>query len=368
MVRLKIPQEGTAKAGISEPTAPEPRETTRVLAVLQALKQDCTRLVKDGIDRLRSRWHSLPDVRHTLIRTGHELAGELRDWTAPLTDRLRSLAARTCVWYADVHQATGEPELVPNPALDRIREALSQGGAPDYNHQAPQPPFDNRTLAAAIVGLGDQFNAMHGLLIEMHGTLGQHGEMLGQYTGELNNLRGERMEKEAIKTLQEWLVAYSRERELPEPVIAVEWSDRHDDDKWAAAARRLHIPENANAVRRCDFLIRVAWSFPQPRFAGSSIGFTGDINPRPREFLIVGEASTQLNLGRQEKVVEQHGILTAAGHTDRAGPVRHGQRNRTVDRPAEPGRRADRPGPVPPGRRGTGLWTRGCLPAVGQRG
>ena len=45
--------------------------------------------------------------------------------------------------------------------------------------------------------------------------------------------------------------------------------------------------------------------------------------------LIIGEASTQLNLGRQEKVVEQYGILSAAHHT--VVPALFGtQRNRTV--------------------------------------
>ena len=335
---LTIPREGTAKTEPSARPVAEPREAIPALAVLQALKQDCSRLVKDGIKVLCERWNGLPPVRHTLLRTGHGLLGELQDWIAPLTDRFRSLAARTCVWYADVRQVTDGPSPAANPALDRIRQALSQGGAPDHNDRNPEPPFDNRTLAAAMVGLGDQFNAMHGLLIELNQKVDSHsGELsdLGRRMhgldrefnsigGKVSNLRGRRLENLAIRAIDDWAVRFSQTREPPiaEPYIELLWTDRKPDresnDEWRKLCIELGIQPSGNQeLRRCDFLMRADWPATTKR--------------ERRVILFVGEASTDLDHDRQDKVAAQYAILNSAGKDHIVVPVLFGlDEHRTV--------------------------------------
>jgi len=300
-------------------------------------------MLKDGIQLLCDRWNELPPVRHTLLRTGLGLLGELQDWLAPLTDRFRSLAARACVWYADVRQATDGPVPAANPALDRICQALSGGGAPDHNDQNPEPPFDNRTLAAAMVGLGDQFNAMHGLLIKMGGEvsdLGQRMDSMGRAVsglgrrmdrigGEVFNLKGQRMENLAIRSIEGWTIDFSQTREPPlaEPDIELMWTDRQPDresnEQWRDLCIRLGLPETGRTVlRRCDFLIRAEWPGEGDRDRGRKVVF------------FVGEASTTLSQKRQQKLITHCDTLGRAGNIDHnistVVPVLFGLEHRTV--------------------------------------
>lgn len=177
---------------------------------------------------------------------------------------------------------------------------------------------------------------MHGLLIEMNQKVDSHGDEISglgrrmdRIGGEVFNLKGQRMENLAIRSIEGWTIDFSRTREPPlaEPEIELLWTDRPPDrqgnEEWRNLCIRLGLPEDGRAVlRRCDFLIRAEW----PGEGGGDRG--------RKLVFFVGEASTALSQKRQQKLITHCDTLGRAGNINHdistVVPVLFGLEHRTV--------------------------------------